>query len=1398
MAGRWAVVLLAVFVCCLRPAFGSDPSGSQWHFARGGVALSYVPAIAMGRIMAGLASDQRGARGSALARALLCITFGSRAALALDADILPTQLAIETWSVRDGLPEGAVQALIQSLDGHLWVATQTGVATFDGELFTQQELPGLATRWNDAKVLLESSDGAIWVSAADRLARLQGGGASSYGEAQGLHHPYVYALLEEPGGCLWAGTGSAGLWCLRDGRFSQRIEPGAAGLDGNVLALASEPGVGLWLATRSGLGLVGARVPLRRFGLVDGLPSEWVNTVYRDRKGRLWVGTRAGLAARDGERFVAEGPFRGPRDVRALVEDRDGSLWIGTHDQGLWRLAHGEVVRLDRATGLPDDTVLALLEDRQGSLWVGTGRGLIRIQTPVFNAWGSPEGLPDEDVFAVASSADAVWLGDARGALVRFSKGRFETVAPPGTAIGGVRSIAIDAAGGVWFSGQALHRFGGGRVTTFSHGHGGMTTLRVDGKGLLLSQALEGGGQSLLRFEAGRFTVLSPGQPLPCVRVHDIRREAQGTIWVSTEPGGLYRLGERLRAYRRSDGLPHDTVYGLHLDANGVWAATRGGLALVRESGVFAFDERHGLPAETLTRLVEDERGDLWVSGNIGVFRVPKRELLEVADGHQPRALHLETFGMEDGLRVVQSSWRPDAFARAADGRLWLAGARGVAVANPRRRMPTAEPPVVLIPEIQVDERTVGREELLRLRARSSRIAIRYTVTDLLSARRLRFRYRLQGFEPDWVEAGARRTAFYTNLSPGDYTFRVEARREPASWGGGVSLSLRVAPLWYQRRAMLVLGLFAATALAFAAHRWRVASLERRERDLDRRVRESTEDLQRLNTELDARVRARTAQLEQASTVLAAEKEHLAVALAALSESSQRFGTVFRGAPMGIAIANAEGRFLETNDYFRKLLGYSEDEMRALAFMDITHPEDRERTGALAEGVRSGGADVYEMEKRYLTKDGAIVRGRIHATALRTPEGAVDYWIGIIEDITERKRLDEERVNLQAQLLQAQKMESVGRLAGGVAHDFNNLLHVIMGFVELLRRRMPADTRLASYVDEIERAAARAQDVTRQLLAFSRRQVISPAPSDLNRLVTRLSGGLSRLIGEDIELRVDSTDGLWLVNVDPTQIDQVLLNLAVNARDAMPNGGKLTIEMANIRLDESYCRRHATARPGDYVLLAFSDTGIGMDKETLSHAFEPFFTTKGEEKGTGLGLATVHGIVEQNGGFVNVYSEPGQGTTFRIYLPRALDAAAAATAAAERPDHVGAGTVLVAEDEESVRRITAALVQSLGYEVMTAGSGDEAIELCKADEPRIDVVLTDVVMPGTRGRELRDRLERLRPGIKILFTSGYTADVIAHQGILDKGVHFIAKPFGIADLARALRELLAAERERGL
>jgi PAS domain S-box-containing protein len=516
----------------------------------------------------------------------------------------------------------------------------------------------------------------------------------------------------------------------------------------------------------------------------------------------------------------------------------------------------------------------------------------------------------------------------------------------------------------------------------------------------------------------------------------------------------------------------------------------------------------------------------------------------------------------------------------------------------------------------------------------------------------------------------------------------------------------------------------------------------------------------------------------------------------ALQASEERLRQAVRVAQIGIYDHDQRTDTIYWSPRQREIYGWgAEQQVTLQAFLSQLHPDDRPAVEAAVQRAHDPTGDgAFDIEHRIVRSDGAVrwlsTRGQTYFEG-EGPARRPVRSVGAVLDVTARRAAEEEQAQLQARLAHAQRLETVGRLAGGVAHDFNNMLHVILGFAALLTRRLAGDKGLSGYVSEIERAALRAQEVTRQLLAFSRKQLVSPIPSNLNTLVAGTAGGLARLIGEDVELRVVAGEGLWTVDVDPAQVDQILINLAVNARDAMPRGGKLTVETANVQLDEAYCGRHVGARPGQYVLLAVSDDGLGMDEETLAHVFEPFFTTKETGKGTGLGLATVHGIVEQNGGFVAAYSEPGRGSTFKVYLPRAPDRGPGVAAPPpEEAQPGGTGRVLVVEDDEAVRRLTAAAVESIGYTVVAAGNAADALELCARDEPAIDVVLTDVVMPGMSGKELRDRLLSLRPGLKVLFTSGYTANVIAHHGILEDGVHFIAKPFGVTELARKLREAL--------
>jgi two-component system, cell cycle sensor histidine kinase and response regulator CckA len=396
-----------------------------------------------------------------------------------------------------------------------------------------------------------------------------------------------------------------------------------------------------------------------------------------------------------------------------------------------------------------------------------------------------------------------------------------------------------------------------------------------------------------------------------------------------------------------------------------------------------------------------------------------------------------------------------------------------------------------------------------------------------------------------------------------------------------------------------------------------------------------------------------------------------------------------------------------------------------------------------------------------------------------------------IRDVSERKAAESERVRLQEQLQQAMKMEAVGRLAGGIAHDFNNLLTAITGHLELMRLDLAATDPVMPSVEAIGKAADSAAALTQQLLAFSRRQIIEPRVLNLNDLVAGLQRMATRLIGEDIAVETKLAPDLEAVKVDPGQFNQVLLNLVVNARDAMPDGGVLVIETSNVDLDEHYCSSHPYLKPGPFVRLAVSDTGCGMTEDVKQHLFEPFFTTKPKGKGTGLGLATIFGAVKQAGGAIEVYSEPDRGTTFKLYLPRVEAPAEKLIRETLRPDIPrGRETILLVEDEQIVRDVALAVLTRLGYRVLPAANGGEALMHAEKFDGHIDLLMTDVVMPGMNGRELAERLLQVHPGVRVLYTSGYTEDVIVHHGVVDEDLEFIGKPYSLAALAMKVRETL--------
>ncbi|BCS96279.1 hypothetical protein DSLASN_19110 [Desulfoluna limicola] len=438
----------------------------------------------------------------------------------------------------------------------------------------------------------------------------------------------------------------------------------------------------------------------------------------------------------------------------------------------------------------------------------------------------------------------------------------------------------------------------------------------------------------------------------------------------------------------------------------------------------------------------------------------------------------------------------------------------------------------------------------------------------------------------------------------------------------------------------------------------------------------------------------------------------------------------------------------------------------------------------------AAGKAEYESEAEVKTLSGEVRQIYLRLKIDYEQHGSVRGLLATL-DITERKRGEAEREKLKNQLLHAQKMESVGRLAGGVAHDYNNALSVIMGFTELAMEHVDSNEPLQEHLEEVFKAAKRATDITRQLLAFARKQAIAPMPIDLNRNIGGMLKMLRRLIGEDIELTWRPGEELWPVKMDPTQLDQILANLCVNARDAIEGTGKVTIETGKMTLGDVYSNTHAGFVPGEYVVLIVSDNGSGIEKEILDHIFEPFFTTKEVDEGTGLGLATVYGIVKQNRGFVNVYSELGRGTTIRIYLPRHSDVAVKPEARVPARAPVAHGeTILLVEDDLAILKLTKKILTGLGYTVLTAGKPEEALKQAEMHSGEIHLLVTDVIMPGMNGRELAGQLLRFCPKVSALYMSGYTANVIAHHGVLEKGVHFIQKPFSKMGLASAIRSAL--------
>jgi len=1183
-----------------------------------------------------------------------------------------TQYHLETWQTRDGLPTNAIRAMVQTVDGFLWLGTEAGLVRFDGlkfRVYDRNSTPAL--RATDVTALFEDREHQLWIGTDDgALIRMRD---DEFEEMQAHFATAITTFYQDQGGTLWAAGGNAigrvsskgGAVIIGSAYQSGTVtsifqEPGGSlhlgttgpelRVDGDILvevaggpktiqAAVQDPDGTLWFGLPTGLKRTGGDRPDRLFTAADGLPNVHVTALTRDHRGGLWIGTTAGVARLVGDRIVAlreSDPQVESLNVSSLIEDREGTIWVGTREGGLLQVRDVPFRAITAQQGLPNNDVISVLEDHAGGLWVGTqGGGLTQLNSNGRITWTMQEGLPSNVIQSLGETRDgAIWVGTGPG-LARIAGGRVTSFAGlEGYPKNGVRAILEDHTGALWV----------------------------------------GTRQGLWRLRAGEVKQLGPDDGFRGKSVSVLRQERDGTIWIGTIDNGLirYRHG-KFSTYSANEGLRSNDVSAILCDDNqNVWVGTADGtLHVVRNDRVLALPAKEGVSSGHPLQILDDGRGSIWVTGERGVTRFDRSDLIKVSNS-QRQATSPTVYDYRDGFgRWEFQGQSGSSGVRRADGSLALPSATGVIIVRPEAFAKSTILATARVLEVLADGTPIETEPELVLPPGVKTVEIRYTATSLAVPSRVNFSYRLEGADADFVDAGTRRAAFYSNLRGGRYRFRVTATNADGVQNPkGDAVAFRVELQFWETWWFYALAGVGLLFTIFQVSRFRVHRAQSRERALRVVVDERTKEL------------------------------------------SQEI---------------AERRRVEAS------LRQSRDELE-----DRVEDRTTELRAALAQTQK---------------------------------------------DMAERRRLEE-------QLNQVQKLESIGRLAGGVAHDINNVLTVVLSYSDLVDAGLGKSHPLQAQLRQIRKAAERASNLTHRLLAFARKQIVEPRVINLGELAQNLDGMLRRLIGEDVELLTVTSPNLWSVKADPHQIEQVLVNLAVNARDAMPQGGTLRIETTNVVVDEPFARRHPTLQVGDHVRLSVSDTGVGMDEHVMQHMFEPFFTTKEPGKGTGLGLATCYGIVQQLGGVIYPESELGKGTIFSVFIPRVDLPAEPTPRVAETAIQRGTETVLLVEDEPLVREIAKSALSDQGYQVLEAEHGEDALQVANEHDAEIQIVLTDVVMPKMGGRELVENLRRTRSGIRVLYMSGYTAAGIDEQDVVEPGTAFLRKPFALAEMLSKVRDVL--------
>ena len=1268
--------------------------------------------------------------------------------LALDPAKTPSQYIHQAWTVEQGLPSSTVKAILQTRDGYLWLGTENGLARFDGLRFTvfdRSNTPGLPS--NDIQSLVQTRDGSLWIGTnGGGLARMKAGDWETFTTCDGRPLDKIQALLEDSQGGLWIGTLGRGLCRYRNGPL-ERLE-GVSGVTRGQIAFLYEDRQGVLWAVRNGALFCRRNGLFRPFPLNGPLAKFAVTNVLKDRAGTFWIGTEGGLVRYSRGRFSTVAPdLAAARNrIQFIHEDRDGHLWVGIYGGGLLRIRGGRVRVFNMGLGLTDDRPLALLEDTEGTLWIGTrGGGLDQLKDGPISAFSTHEGLPVDLVNTVMEDRDgAVWIGTAGGGLCRLHGGRVRTFTTrQGLSSDSVSALFQNQRGTLW-AGTAdgrLNRLSGARfqpLTFLDRPRYSKISAILEDSGGRLWVGTRGAGLACI--QNGKTTFFTRVGDRSLSTIHALLEGHDGTLWVATAHG-LWRFKPGETTPELIDNsLAGESLFGLYEDGEGaLWVGSYGGgLFRLWRDRATRITAKDGLYENTVYSILEDNRGRLWFGGNKGISRVEKRALEDFA-AERRSTIDSVPFGPAEGMksRECNGGSQPCAW-RGRDGRLWFSTTRGAVVIDPDE-VPWAIPSSpIYVEQILLNGHPVDPASRRAFTLGAGALEFRYTCLDYLNPNRLKFRYILEGFDADWVDAGSRRAAYYTNIPPGTYTFRVKAtgyNRLESSASFPVTITLK--PPFVKSRIFYGLCILAVLLWAIAIY-WALVRLYVRRSRM-----------------LEAKVTERTAEL-------VSQKNRLA-------ELEERFRTVAESAYDAIVCCKENLSVFFWNDRAQALFGLPSQEALGRPFLALLAPASHEEfNAAIARCQTAGESGTRDLQ--CVANDGKTFSAEVSISPWHLNED--NFFTLIVRDVTERRSMEQ-------QLRQAQKMEAIGQLAGGVAHDFNNLLQAMLSAIEVLRAERGLSDRAGTIVRELLEDIQRGGRLTRQLLLFSRRETSHPELVDLNRVVGGMAGLFDRLLRENIRCRFDLADSPLWIRADLAQVEQAVINLVVNASDAMSKGGQLTL-------------RSGQEEAGQ-VWISVSDTGSGIPEHIQERVFEPFFTTKEAEGGSGLGLAVVHGIVTQHGGSIRFESRSGTGTTFRIFFPQAEAAQASpprAALATEEPERAGEGNrVLLVEDAEGVREWLEEALKMLGYQVISTASAKEALDL--PEQEGADLLLSDVLLPDTAGPELADLLKNRWGNLAVVFMSGYAKDHLLDRLSFDEKVRFLQKPFTLDSLARELKEALS-------